>query len=142
VYWFGVCGRKGREGQTIPSSQTPHHMPSFDIPLGPPITERGCTYLVSEVKVCHSKHPTPMPPYGSITYDREKGEMPLKWVSENKFLVWLAAKENKNTIKFIVSFTDHTHQTGRHSACSSVCENSQVGSQTARTPSSGIGRSL
>ncbi len=35
--------------------------------------------------------------------------MPLEWVSENEFLVWLAAEENKNTIKFIVSFTEESH---------------------------------
>jgi len=121
VYRFGVHGRKGREGQTIPSSQTPHHMPSFDIPLSPPITERGCTYLMSKVKVCHGKCPTPMPPYGSITYNCKKGEMPLEWVSKNKFLVWLAAKENKNTIKFIVSFTEESHSPNWWAQCMFKC---------------------
>ena len=37
-------------------------------------------------------------PYGSITYDRKRGDM-LIWDNEDEFLVWLAAEETKNTIK-------------------------------------------
>jgi len=114
-----VGGRGGRDKQHPPLK--PPTMPSFDIPLGPPITERGCTYLMSEAKVCHGKHPTPMPPYGSITYNCEKGEMPLEWVSKNKFLVWLTAKENKNTIKFIVSFTEESHSPNWWAWCMFKC---------------------
>ncbi|KAH8982580.1 hypothetical protein EDB92DRAFT_1819808 [Lactarius akahatsu] len=76
-------------------------MPTFDIPTGPSITERGSSYLMSEAKVCCSKCPTTLPPYGSITYDCEKGRMPLEWTNENNFLTWLTAEEHKKTIKLI-----------------------------------------
>ncbi len=46
------------------------------------------------------------PLYRSITYDRQKGEMPLKWVNEDVFLAWLAAEECENAIKLIVSHTE------------------------------------
>ena len=96
-------------------------MASFDIPSGPPITERGCTYLVFEAKVHHGKHPTTMPPYGSITYDCKKGEMPLEWSNKDKFLVWLAAKEHKKTIKFIVSVTEESDSPNWQAWCMFRC---------------------
>ena len=43
----------------------------FEIPTGPPITKRGGTYLVSKSK--HSK--STLAPYGSITYDRKRGDI-------------------------------------------------------------------
>jgi len=81
-------------------------MAIFDIPIGPPITETGCTYLVSEAKVRRRKGPTSAP-YGSITYDRKKGDM-LEWENEDEFLVWLAAEEYRSTFKFIVSHTEES----------------------------------
>ena len=83
-------------------------MPSFEIPTGPSISERGTTYLVSDAKLRRGKRPTTTAPYGSITYDREKGTMPLEWENEDEFLVWLAAEEHMKTIKFIVSVTEQS----------------------------------
>ena len=66
----------------------------FKIPTRPPISERGGTYLVLKSKCDKST----LAPYGSITYDRKRGDM-LEWDNEDEFLVWLAAEETKNTIK-------------------------------------------
>jgi hypothetical protein len=85
-----VGGRGGKERQTILFLDP--HMPTFEIPTGPSITERGTTYLVSQAKMCHGKRATTDAPYGSITYNQEKGRMPLEWENEDKFLVWLAAE--------------------------------------------------
>jgi len=46
-------------------------------------------------------------PYGSITYDHQKGVMPLEWANEDEFSAWLIAEETEKTIKFILSCT-HT----------------------------------
>jgi hypothetical protein len=83
-------------------------MSTFEIPTGPSITERGHTYLVSEAKVRRGKRAITKPPYGSLRYDREKGELPLEWVNEDEFRVWLAAEEQKKTITFIVSVTEES----------------------------------
>src|SRR6266702_3491464 len=96
---------EGQGGTNKTSSQYPH-MPTFEIPTGPSITEWGHTSLVSETPVCHGKCPAMTPSYRSITYDRQKGEMPLKWVNEDAFLAWLAAEECENAIKLIVSRTE------------------------------------
>ncbi|KAH9045983.1 hypothetical protein EDB84DRAFT_1435760 [Lactarius hengduanensis] len=84
-------------------------MPTFDIPTGPSITERGHDYLVSDAKVRRRKHAIMKPLYGSITYDRKKGEMSLEWANEDEFRTWLAAEEDKNTIKFILSRTEQSN---------------------------------
>ncbi len=97
----------GEGGTNNTSSQSPT-MPTFEIPTGPSITERGHSYLVSDAKLRRSKCPVTKPPYGSIMYDHEKGEMSLDWANEDEFLVWLAAKEHKNTIKFILSHTEES----------------------------------
>ena len=52
----------------------------------PSITERGTTYLMFEAKLCRGKCPTTSAPYGSITYDCEKGRMPLEWENEDKLM--------------------------------------------------------
>jgi hypothetical protein len=101
-----VGGRGGKERQTILFLDP--HMPTFEIPTGPSITKRGTTYLVSQAKMCCGKRATTDAPYGSITYDREKGRMPLEWENEDKFLVWLAAEEHVQTIKLIVSVTEES----------------------------------
>jgi len=62
-----------------------------------------------------------MPPYGSITYDCKKGEMPLEWSNKDKFLVWLAAKEHKKTIKFIVSVTEELDSPNWWARCMFRC---------------------
>jgi hypothetical protein len=90
-----VCvGGRGRKDKSYFSWTL--HMPTFEIPTGPPIAERGTTYLISEAKLHHVKWSTA--PYGSITYDHEKGTMPLEWKNEHDFLVWLATKEHENSI--------------------------------------------
>jgi hypothetical protein len=83
-------------------------MPTFEILTGPSISERGMTYLVSDAKLHRGKHTTTDAPYGSITYNQEKGRMPLEWENEDKFLVWLAAEEHVQTIKLIVSVTEES----------------------------------
>ena len=107
-------------------------MASFDIPSGPPITERGCTYLVSEAKVHRGKCPTTMPPYGSITYDHKKGEMPLEWSNEDEFLVWLAAEEHEKTIKFIVSVTEEADSPNWRAWCTFRCSREFSGGKPER----------
>src|SRR6266702_671049 len=96
---------EGQGGTNKTSSQSPH-MLTFEIPTSPSITKWGHTSLVSKTPVHCSKHPTMTPPYRSITYDCQKGEMPLEWVNEDVFLAWLAAKECENAIKLIVSCTE------------------------------------
>jgi hypothetical protein len=83
-------------------------MPTFEIPTGPSISERGTTYLVSDTKLHCGKCTTTDAPYGSITYNWEKGRMPLEWENEDKFLVWLAAEEHVQMIKLIVSVTEES----------------------------------
>ena len=86
------------------TSAQPPTMGIFEIPTGPPITERGGTYLVSKSK----RGKSTSAPYGSITYNRKRGDM-LEWDNEDEFLVWLAAEETKNTIKLIVSHTEKSN---------------------------------
>jgi hypothetical protein len=52
------------------------HMPTFKIMTGHPIADRGTTYLILEAKLCHVKQSMAL--YGRITYDHEKGTMPLE----------------------------------------------------------------
>ena len=83
-------------------------MPIFDIPIGPSLPERGSTCLVSEAHGSRNKRPVRKPAYGSITYDREKGNMPLEWPNEDEFRAWLAAEQKEKGIKLIVSRTEES----------------------------------
>lgn len=83
-------------------------MPTFEIPIGPSITERGGTSLISGAKVRRGNCAITKPPYGSITYDREKGAMPLEWENEAEFLAWLVAEEHDKAIRLIVSRTEES----------------------------------
>ncbi|KAF8268145.1 hypothetical protein EI94DRAFT_1800802 [Lactarius quietus] len=79
--------------------------PTFEIPTGPSITERGHTLLISEAQANRGKALVKKPPYGSLAYDREKGTMPLEWRNEAEFLAWLSAEESDNGIQLILSRT-------------------------------------
>ncbi|KAH9014443.1 hypothetical protein EDB85DRAFT_2157411 [Lactarius pseudohatsudake] len=80
-------------------------MPTFEIPTCPPIAESGRASFASEPRVRRGERAAVKPLYGSITYDRQKGEMPFEWDNKNTFLAWLAAEERDKAIKFIVSST-------------------------------------
>ena len=84
----------------------PPTMSTFNIPTGPPITECGVTCLVPEVNVGNGRRPA-KPRYGSLTYDRQKGDM-MEWPNEDKFLAWLSAEEQQKAIKLIVSRTEES----------------------------------
>ena len=81
-------------------------MATFDIPIGPSISERGTTCLMSGAKPAKVRCPVRKPVYGSITYDREKGNMPLEWPNEDGFRIWLAAEEQDKVIHLILSHTE------------------------------------
>ena len=83
-------------------------MPTLEIPTGPPIMENN-TYLhperVQKCKACCAAVPIKKPQYGSLKYDRSKGEMTYEWSNEDEFRVWLAAEESKKSIELVVSHT-------------------------------------
>ena len=83
-------------------------MPTFEIPIGPPISENQYNYLIHTTKPRHPDDALTTHKRGSITYDREKGGMILEWANESEFRVWRAAEEAKKSIKLIVSVTKHS----------------------------------
>ena len=105
--WEGVLAWSvGRKEQRFSFELPSPYMQTFEIPTGPSITKMGGLHLLLEAKVCPHKRPVTRPLYGSITYDQQKGVMPLEWANEQEFLAWLTAEETENTIKFILSNTE------------------------------------
>jgi hypothetical protein len=102
VYCLACMRGRGKGGQTtlLPNPLT---MPTFQILTSPPITKRGATCLVPDVKMCRGKHP-PKLPYGSLTYNCQKGDM-LEWLNEDGFQEWLTTEEQQKMIKLIVCCT-------------------------------------
>ncbi|KAF8259810.1 hypothetical protein EI94DRAFT_1812713 [Lactarius quietus] len=75
-------------------------MLTFDIPTGPSITENRLAYRADKRK---ARRGADFLQRGSITYDREKGEMTQEWVDHNAFLAWLSAEESAKSIELVVS---------------------------------------
>ena len=76
-------GAEGGKQSLLPIS----HMAIFELPIGPPITKKGSTCLMSKAHACCGNYAITKLLYGSITYDYEKGTMPLEWENEIVFLV-------------------------------------------------------
>ncbi|KAH9000047.1 hypothetical protein EDB92DRAFT_1812493 [Lactarius akahatsu] len=107
VYRFGMCAWEGGKGGTNKPSSQSSHMATFEIPTCPSIAESGHASFVSRPLV-HCRKPTAVTaPYGSITYNHQKGEMPFEWDNKDAFLAWLTAEEHENAIKFI---SQHMYQ--------------------------------
>ena len=53
VYWCAWDAGEGKDNSNYPSLFIPH-MPTFDIPTGPTITERSSAYNVPREEVCHT----------------------------------------------------------------------------------------
>lgn len=100
------CGRMqegGGGGGQITYLPFPYpHMPTFDIPTGPPMTQKDTTYHIPGVTACCSKSGTTAW-RGSLAYDCKKGGMTHEWNNEDDFWAWLAAEESSNSIELIVS---------------------------------------
>jgi hypothetical protein len=105
----------------------PPIIPTFNIPTGP---ERGITCLVPKANMRCGKCPV-KPPYGSLTYDREKGEM-LEWPNEDEFLAWLAAEEQGKAIQLIVSRTEESDSPNWRARCEFRCSRELSGGKTDR----------
>ena len=93
-----------REGEGGTGFFPSSHMPTFQILSSPPITKNSATCLMPKGKMRPGNCPA-KPRYGSLTYDRQKGDMKLEWPNEDEFQAWLVAEEQEKTIKLIVSRT-------------------------------------
>jgi hypothetical protein len=84
-------------------------MPTFDIAIGPAITENRLTLRTLGTDTRHIEDPATTGRYGSITHDRKCGKMTTEWANEGEFLVWLAAEESDKCVELIVSNTVHSN---------------------------------
>ena len=83
-------------------------MPTFEIAVGPPVTENIRTFRTPGTKKRLSEDPATTHQCGSITSDREKG-MTMEWANEEEFLAWHAAEELDKTVELIVSKVVHSN---------------------------------
>jgi hypothetical protein len=83
-------------------------MPTFEIAVGPPITENRSTFRTPGIDRRQIEDPATTARYGSITHDRKRGKMTMEWANEGEFLAWLAAEESDKSIELIVSHTAHS----------------------------------
>ncbi|KAH8980191.1 hypothetical protein EDB92DRAFT_1820639 [Lactarius akahatsu] len=74
---------------------------TFEIPVGPPITENLCTFQTPGSNRQLTEDPAMSHWYGSTTHDWKRGKMTLEWANEEDFLAWLAAEESDQTIELI-----------------------------------------
>jgi hypothetical protein len=81
-------------------------MPTFEIAVGPAITENLRTFRTTDRRLIED--PATSNRCGSITYDRKRGKWPLEWANEEEFLAWRAAEESDNSIELIVSHVAHS----------------------------------
>ena len=105
---ISVCGRMEEGGGTNKQYSFPYpHMPTFDIPTGPAITQGGLAYNALREEARRAKRIT-MPQQGSIAYDCKKAGMTHEWDDHKVFLVWLAAEESAKSIELVVSKTQYS----------------------------------
>src|SRR6266702_4044721 len=132
---------EGGTNNTLLSNPPPCLLSTF--PLAPLLLKGVAPTSCLKQRYATANTPLPCPHMGAlhITVRRVK----CHWSGSARINSWSGSLPRKIRTRLSllsVSLRNHTHQTGGHGACSSVHENSQVGIQTVRTPSSGIGRSL
>ena len=124
-----ACMRgRGRGGQIqiLPLSCAPH-MPTFNIPTIPTISQISLAYNAPKEEARRTKRCNTMPRRGTMMYDREKGGMTLEWAIEGEFLAWLAAEESEKTIELVVSKIERSDSPNWREKCVLCCSREFTG---------------
>lgn len=84
--------------------------PTLDIAVGSSIADNLSVYRKRKRAANRrlTDDPATTQAYGSITYDRTRGKMPLEWSNEEEFGAWLAAEESERAVELIVSNVAHS----------------------------------